>query len=265
LSPNLDFAQRATFNTDAYVYRNDKLRLIYPIKYKIVPEITFFNKATLKKNKADVNDTKGIKQDIKPIGLAILEPKNFHRKIYKDYHDRHSSSIPAPSSLVKNTARKHLEAARHSLLYSKAGTEIAPGIGDLAKILQHTHIHTGADSVNELTHGLLAQELRHWHRDSEFISDAAYREQHNPFPNEEMNHGWNRARCEGQMFFSEQPKFSHTLSGGPEIRSKLNESLSMFSLCRQFEPIQLEENAINLFDFVFIGREEVGKSDCDVN
>jgi len=64
------------------------------------------------------------------------------------------------------------------------------------------------------------------------------------------------------MYFSEQPEFSHTLSGGPEIRLKLRESLSRFSLWSQLEPMELEDDATVLFNFVFIGEEEVGKGDC---
>jgi hypothetical protein len=181
--------------------------------------------------------------------LASRRPLHFHRKLDHSYHD-HKISTPAPLTLTKG--RKYILPDR-TMDLSPTQSQHALDIADLTDVLLHSNLRS-SPAPREPNPGEIAHRLRHWTYDPYMAAESERRERENPFPDVDMNAGWNRARCDGIMYFAEQHEWMQVLEGGPEERLKVKESLNSFSFWSQLEPFELDmEEVSGMFDKVFVG------------
>lgn len=96
--------------------------------------------------------------------------------------------------------------------------------------------------------------LARWHSDKKFMATCQKRERTDPFPEIDMNQGWNRSRCEGKLAFEEEKDIFPVLRGGAQEKLDVLGALRGWSWQRQGEGIQwVLEDLRGVFDMVFVG------------
>jgi hypothetical protein len=188
-------------------------------------------------------------------GSVSLTPLHFHRKSHHAQHGHHQSVTPGPSTCTKTRKYKLLHTPDTPLTRSQ---KAEPDIEALTDNLQNLALRRPTPWV--YSPAAVRKALSQWQYDEQWMKNAERLEAKNRFRGIDLNYGWNRATANLINSTKDAAWVAPHFEGGPEMRMKITEALSRFSLWSQLEPIEWDaEEMKGMFDMVFVG-EGLGNS-----
>ncbi|PMD52021.1 uncharacterized protein K444DRAFT_669685 [Hyaloscypha bicolor E] len=188
-------------------------------------------------------------------GSVSPAPLHFHRKSRHAQHDNHQSVTPGPSTCTKTRKYKLLHTPDTPLTRRQ---KAEPDIEALTDNLQNLTLRRPTPWV--YSPAAVRKALSQWKYDEQWMENAERLEAKNRFRGIDLNYGWNRAAANLINSTKDAAWVAPYFEGGPEMRMKITEALSRFSLWSQLEPIEWDaEELKGMFDMVFVG-EGLGNS-----
>jgi hypothetical protein len=188
-------------------------------------------------------------------GSVSPTPLHFHRKSHHAQHDHHQSVTPGPSTCTKTRKYKLLHTPDTPITRCQ---KAVPDIKALTDNLQNLTLRRPTPWV--YSPAAVRKALSQWQYDEQWMENAERLEAKNRFRGIDLNYGWNRATANLINSTKDAAWVTPHFEGGPEMRMKITEALSRFSLWSQLEPIEWDaEELKGMFDMIFVG-EGLGNS-----
>ncbi|CAL3962339.1 unnamed protein product [Diplocarpon coronariae] len=186
---------------------------------------------------------------ISPFNLTPLihyGPLHFHRKPHKEAHNHDSLANLSPLAPV---SRKY------------AVQDAFPSPASPYVIETDPYAHLPPSEHEAVSSLEIRDKISRIIADPDRQADAEYRERHNPFPNVDLNEGWNRALCDGMMWHHERTLYNNDgVLGSMEEVIQIRRGFGGFSLWAQREAMEFDEEEFagengwgKAFDAVFKG------------
>jgi hypothetical protein len=164
---------------------------------------------------------------------------------------QHLTSVPG--NFAFDVSRRNV--AQYQLDRKSEVEAPTPSLEDITRLLHQMTVTERLWTLSEMTSSHIQRYLHRLFRyDPYFMRECRERHETNPYPDIDLNIGWNRERYDLESYFLHRVGTVEERVKGWEEQVKARDSLAQFSLTRQLDSLVLSEDVFaSMFKHLFVG------------